>query len=81
MNEQLTAEQQADLNKRVEDFNAKLIPLLAEFKLGLGATAGLTPDGRVFARPQLFDDSKKEEAAPAPETPAPVAESAVIAEG
>lgn len=75
MNEQATPTPDAsDLNKRVEGFNAELIPLLGKFKLGLGATAGLTPDGRIFARPQLFDDTKKEEEAE-PEATAPAEES------
>lgn len=90
MNEQVND----DLQKRVEGFNAELIPLLGKYRLGLGATANLTPDGRVFARPQLFDDTKKEEAVvsadapaatPAPETPAPTpapaADPAAITEG
>lgn len=85
MNETAPAVDQAELQKRVEGFNAKLIPLLKEFKLGLGATAGLTPDGRVFARPQLFDDSQAKEEAPAPaptEAPAPAApEAPAITEG
>lgn len=78
MNEQVND----DLQKRVEAFNAELIPLLSKYQLGLGATANLTPDGRVFCRPQLFDDTKKEETAPAPvsdadaPTPAPEAPAA-----
>ena len=80
-----------DLQKRVEGFNAELIPLLGKYRLGLGATANLTPDGRVFARPQLFDDTKKEEEkapvadadapAPTPAPEAPVADPAPITEG
>lgn len=54
-------ETNADLNARVKGFNDKLIPLLAEFKLGLGATPIILPDGRIVAKPQLFDDTKKEE--------------------
>lgn len=85
MNEQVND----DLQKRVEGFNAELIPLLGKYRLGLGATANLTPDGRVFARPQLFDDTKKEEAAPAvanadaptPAPEAPLADPAPITEG
>lgn len=86
MNEQVNDE----LQKRVEAFNAELIPLLAKYQLGLGATANLTPDGRVFCRPQLFDDTKKEEeTAPAPaaenevlaNTPAPAADASAITEG
>lgn len=87
MNEQVND----DLQKRVEGFNSELIPLLGKYRLGLGATANLTPDGRVFARPQLFDDTKKEEVAPAvansdapaptPAPEAPVADPAPITEG
>jgi len=64
--EQLDAEQ---LQKDVEGFNAKLIPLLGEFNVGLGATAFITPDGRIGARPTLFrapaQEKKPEPAAPA----------------
>lgn len=77
----LTPEQQADLNKRVEAFNGELIPLLGKYKLGLGASAGLTPDGRVFARPQLFDDSQKKEETPVGEkapVPSPVQDAAPV---
>jgi hypothetical protein len=51
----------SDLEARVKGFNEKLIPLLAEFKLGLGAIPLILGDGRVAARPHLFDDTKKEE--------------------
>jgi len=50
-----------DLEKRIKAFNEKFIPLLKEFKLGLGATPFITNDGRVGARPTVFDDTKKEE--------------------
>ena len=55
-----------DLEVRVKGFNEKMIPLLKEFKLGLGASAFLLPDGRIAARPQLFDDSKSFEKSEAP---------------
>ena len=51
----------SELEARVKGFNEKLIPLLAEFKLGLGAIPVILGDGRIAARPQLFDDSKKAE--------------------
>ena len=54
-------EKQEDLNNRVKGFNEKLIPLLAEFKLGLGAIPLILNDGRIAAKPQIFDDSKVEE--------------------
>jgi hypothetical protein len=67
------------LQKDVEGFNAKLIPILGEFNLGLGASAFLTPDGKIGARPTLFRApaapekkvADKAEAAPAtPSAPA-----------
>lgn len=68
----------ADLEKRVKGFNEKFIPLLKEFQLALGASAFITNDGRIGARPQLFDDKKEEKpaepapaAAPAAPAPAP----------
>lgn len=50
-----------DLEARVKGFNEKLLPLLAEFKLGLGAIPLILGDGRIAARAQLFDDTKKVE--------------------
>ena len=47
-----------DLAKRAKGFNEKMIPLLKEFKLGLGAVAFLLPDGRIGAKPQLFDEEE-----------------------
>ena len=46
-----------DLNSRVRGFNEEMIPLLKKYRLGLGATASLTPDGRVIAKASLFDDT------------------------
>lgn len=54
--EEITASKNAELTKRSTAFNEELIPLLGKYKLGLGAVAFLWPDGRVGARPQLFDD-------------------------
>lgn len=69
---QLTEEEQIDLQKRVEGFNADMIPLLKKWELGLGASAFLLPDGRIAARPQLFDDRRPAEPAPKEgEAPAP----------
>jgi hypothetical protein len=73
----MTPEEQADLNERVKSFNAKLIPILGEFKLGLGARAFLTEDGRIAAHPQVFDDSaafEKKEATPVPDETKPIEE-------
>lgn len=53
-------EEVEDLERRVKGFNAELLPLLKKWELGLGASAFLLPDGRVGARPQLFNDKKKE---------------------
>ena len=50
-----------DLKKRVIAFNEEMIPLLGKYKVGLGAVAFLLPDGRVGAKPQLFDDSQPKE--------------------
>lgn len=64
----------AELNTRVKAFNEELIPLLGKHKLGLGAVAFITTDGRVGARPNVFDDHPAK--APAPEnTPADNAQS------
>ena len=51
---------QDDLKTRVKGFNEELIPLLGKYKLGLGAQAVILPDGRLAAKPNIFDDSKEE---------------------
>ena len=48
-----------DFKKRIEAFNAELIPLLKKYKIGIGAGAFLLPDGRVGAQPQFFSDTKE----------------------
>lgn len=73
--EQVDAE---NLQKDVEGFNGELIPLLGKYNVGLGATAFITPDGRIGARPIMFrpapaDAKQPEAAAPAPEVAAPAA--------
>lgn len=64
----------ADLDNRVKAFNAKLIPLLAEYKLALGAEPqyARTPEGFyvTVARPTVLDDSKTPVAPPEKEAPA-----------
>lgn len=50
-----------DLNIRVKSFNEKLMPLLADNRLALGAVPFITSDGRIAARPHVFDDTKKVE--------------------
>ena len=57
---QLEKDKQDELNGRVQSFNGKLIALLGEYKLALGAVAFLLPDGRISARPHVFDDVKPE---------------------
>lgn len=54
-----------ELQKRVEAFNGELLPLLGKYKLALGASAMLMPNGTIGARPMLLDDPAK------PETPPP----------
>jgi len=64
-----------DLEQRVKDFNAELIPLLAKYNLGLSAQPLITPDGRIVARPTTFDDTKVvEEAEKATNEPLAVSE-------
>ncbi len=68
---------EADLQNRVKGFNEEFIPLLKKYEVGLGASAFLLPDGRIAARPQMFDDKKYDEgSAPveAPVVPAPQGE-------
>lgn len=50
-----------ELQSRVESFNKELIPLLGKYELGLGASAFIQPDGRIAARPIMFDARKKPE--------------------
>ena len=56
-----------ELPERVKQFNAELIPLLGKYKLGLGAIPLILPDGRIAAKPQLFEDKVEEKSEPAPE--------------
>lgn len=56
--------EEKELQSRVKGFNEKMVLLLGEYKLGLGAVAFVTPDGRIGARPNLFDDSKTKVATP-----------------
>jgi len=70
---QITPEAQEELNNRVKACNEKLIPLLGEFKLGLGAVPFVTADGRIAARPQVFDDQKAGQEVAAPKEAATLA--------
>jgi len=54
----LTPEDEVDTKRRLQAFNAEMMPLLKKYKLGIGATASITADGRVVAKPLLFDDSR-----------------------
>lgn len=56
---------QKDLADRIKHFNEELIPLLGKYRVGLGASAFLLPDGRIGAKPVLVDDSKAAEKAEA----------------
>lgn len=54
--QELSAEdQQRELQGRVEEFNKELLPLLGKYELGLGATAFITPQGQIAARPIVLD--------------------------
>lgn len=77
------AEKDAEFQKRIQDFNAELIPLLKKYHLGVGASAFLTPDGRVAAGPRLYDDTVpvKDDAAPAATTAAPSKPASKLSEG
>lgn len=48
-----------DLEARQKGFNDELLPLLGKYKVGLGAVPFIFPDGRIGARPTLFDDKPK----------------------
>ena len=47
-----------DLQNRIKAFNEKLLPLLKEYKLILGAIPFITNDGRVGATAHVFDEPK-----------------------
>lgn len=70
-------EAEADLQKRVEAFNGELIPLLGKYEVGLGATAFVTPDGRIGARPTLFNAPPEKPADKPADATAPAATPAV----
>ena len=50
-----------ELEKRVKGFNEALMPILKKYQLGIGAVAFMLPDGRIGARLQIIDDTKKVE--------------------
>ena len=59
---------QSDLENRLKSCNAEIVTSLGKYKLGLGAVPIILEDGRLAAKPQLFDysnppkeDDKKEE--------------------
>ena len=51
--EEKKPEVEADLAERVSGFNKELAALLGKYELGIGAQAGLTPDGRVWSQPLI----------------------------
>lgn len=55
-----TPVEQDNLQKDIENFNGELIPLLGKYSVGLGATAFISPDGRIGARPTLFRPTSSE---------------------
>lgn len=62
---------QEDLQKRVESFNGDLIPLLGKYELGLSAIPFITNDGRIAAKPNVFDDRKPKDGGENAEKTAP----------
>lgn len=79
---QTQEELDAALQKDVEAFNGELIPLLGKYNVGLGATAFISPDGRIGARPTLFRPAAEEKKAdPAAAAPAAAAEAPKLEEG
>ncbi len=54
------SDDKSNLEERVKGFNSELIPLLGKYKIGLGAQAVILPDGRLAAKPHLFDDEQFE---------------------
>ena len=54
------ANKEINFEHRVKLFNEEFILLLGKHKFGLGAFPIILPDGRLAAKPQLFDDTPKE---------------------
>lgn len=67
-------EEEGDLKERVEKFSQEVQPLLGKYEIGIGAQAGLTPDGRVYANPVLLSTRKKPEAPAEARKPSGLAE-------
>lgn len=61
----------SDLDKRVQEFNEKLKPLLAEYNLGLSAQASIDMEGKIVANLIIFDPTKIEEEKPKEEVVKP----------
>ena len=55
---EVTTKEPKDLEMRVKMFNDEFKVLLAKYKLVLGASAMLTPDGRIMAQPRLLDEEE-----------------------
>ena len=51
-----------DIKERIDGLNKELAPILGKYELGLSAEAGISSDGRIFARPIVVSARKKEEA-------------------
>jgi len=67
----LTPEETEVLNKDIKSLNEKLIPILSELQLGIGAEPVILPGGLLGARPVIFRDFKKEDKKDSGETPPP----------
>jgi hypothetical protein len=52
-----------DLLERINGFNKEILPILGKYELGLSAEAGISPDGRIFARPIVVSARRKKEEA------------------
>lgn len=52
-----------DLKERVDGFNEGLKSLLGKYELVLGATASITPDGRVMAEVRVGSSRENKEEA------------------
>jgi hypothetical protein len=53
--------EEADLEIRINAFNAALVPLLGKYELGLAAQPRVNPDGRLVADPVILSVRKKKD--------------------
>lgn len=49
------ANENLSIQDRLKEFNKKLSALCGEYNLGISAQAFVSRDGRIFARPNVFD--------------------------